>query len=212
MPSSVSDESRADPRPPAPVRGSASAARQRRTRWQLVAIFAISAAPVVLGTLTFWYWRDAGQTNYGQLLAPKQVELTGIDLSGRAMSLSESKGKWRYVILDSAGCDENCRRKLLYTRQIRIATGRDQERVERVWALEGGGVPNQEIAGLIDDARLIRLNRDDEADAFGAVSEHRDFIYLVDPYGNLMMRYSSDPDPRRMIKDLQRLLKYTKTL
>jgi hypothetical protein len=29
----------------------------------------------------------------------------------------------------------------------------------------------------------------------------------VDPLGNLMMRFPRDPDPSRMIKDLQRLLK-----
>ncbi len=32
-------------------------------------------------------------------------------------------------------------------------------------------------------------------------------IYLVDPLGNLMMRFPRDPDPSRMVKDLQRLLK-----
>ena len=34
-----------------------------------------------------------------------------------------------------------------------------------------------------------------------------DHIYLVDPLGNLMMRFPHDPDPARVIKDLQRLLK-----
>jgi hypothetical protein len=30
---------------------------------------------------------------------------------------------------------------------------------------------------------------------------------VVDPLGNLMMRFPRDPDPSRMLKDLQRLLK-----
>jgi hypothetical protein len=37
-----------------------------------------------------------------------------------------------------------------------------------------------------------------------------DHIYLVDPLGNLMMRFPRDPDPSRMIKDLQRLLRYSR--
>ena len=37
-----------------------------------------------------------------------------------------------------------------------------------------------------------------------------DHIYLVDPLGNLMMRFPRDPDPARMIKDLKRLLKYSR--
>ena len=40
--------------------------------------------------------------------------------------------------------------------------------------------------------------------ADGAVTDH---IYLVDPLGNLMMRFPREPDPSRVIKDLQRLLK-----
>jgi hypothetical protein len=36
-----------------------------------------------------------------------------------------------------------------------------------------------------------------------------DRIYLVDPLGNLMMRFPAEPDPSRIIRDLQRLLKYS---
>ena len=38
----------------------------------------------------------------------------------------------------------------------------------------------------------------------GAAADH---IYLIDPLGNLMMRFPRDPEPGRMIKDLSRLLK-----
>ena len=34
-----------------------------------------------------------------------------------------------------------------------------------------------------------------------------DHIYLVDPLGNLVLRYTYDADPSRIIKDLTRLLK-----
>ncbi len=35
----------------------------------------------------------------------------------------------------------------------------------------------------------------------------RDHLYLVDPHGNVMMRWPAAPDPKRMLQDLQRLLK-----
>jgi hypothetical protein len=35
-------------------------------------------------------------------------------------------------------------------------------------------------------------------------------VYLVDPLGNLMMYYLPDANPRGMIKDLHRLLKYSR--
>ena len=35
----------------------------------------------------------------------------------------------------------------------------------------------------------------------------RAHIYLVDPRGNVMMRFPANAEPRRMLKDLERLLK-----
>jgi hypothetical protein len=35
----------------------------------------------------------------------------------------------------------------------------------------------------------------------------RAHVYLVDPLGNVMMRFPADAEPRRMLKDLERLLK-----
>jgi hypothetical protein len=34
-----------------------------------------------------------------------------------------------------------------------------------------------------------------------------DYLYLVDPIGNLMMRFERDGEPRRIHKDMTRLLK-----
>jgi hypothetical protein len=44
--------------------------------------------------------------------------------------------------------------------------------------------------------------------AFPAARSH---IFLVDPAGNVMMRFPESPDARRMIKDLARLLKYSRS-
>ena len=43
--------------------------------------------------------------------------------------------------------------------------------------------------------------------AAGAITNH---IYVIDPLGNLMMRFPRDPDPSRMLEDLQRLLKVSR--
>ncbi len=48
------------------------------------------------------------------------------------------------------------------------------------------------------------------ATACDAYCERKLYIYLVDPLGNLMMRYPRDPDPAKLLKDLQRLLRYSR--
>ncbi len=41
-------------------------------------------------------------------------------------------------------------------------------------------------------------------DAGTSVQDH---IYLIDPLGNLMMRFPKDPDPGKMKKDISKLLR-----
>ena len=36
-------------------------------------------------------------------------------------------------------------------------------------------------------------------------------IYIVDPFGNLMMQYAKEAPPKDVVKDLERLLKYSRT-
>jgi cytochrome oxidase Cu insertion factor (SCO1/SenC/PrrC family) len=190
-------------------RSASAIARTRRGRRQMLLILAICAAPVVLGTLAFYLWEGAGRTNYGELLAPRAVDLAGRDDQGRERKLSDLRGSWALVVIDSGACDENCRRKLLYTRQVRLAQGREQDRMERVWLIDDGIAPAREQEGLHAGAHVLRVESSAAAAAFAPSGESRTFIYLVDPQGFLMMRYPSDPDPKKMIKDLQRLLKYT---
>jgi glutathione peroxidase-family protein len=42
------------------------------------------------------------------------------------------------------------------------------------------------------------------ADAGTSAEDH---IYLIDPLGNLMMRFPKDPDPGKMKKDISKLLR-----
>jgi hypothetical protein len=168
-----------------------------RNKLFLVAV--ICAAPVVLGTAAYLLgWSPGGASNYGELIAPRPLS---------AQAIAELHGKWVLVSFDAAGCDAYCEKKLYFMRQVRRAQGKDMERVERLWVLTDGGKPRAELVAAIEGTKM-RASGASLAAAFpGNVADH---IYLVDPLGNLMMRFPRDPDPSRMIKDLQRLLKYSR--
>jgi hypothetical protein len=57
------------------------------------------------------------------------------------------------------------------------------------------------------DGQTLRFFTQAFADGSAAVGE---WIYLIDPLGNLLMRYGSDANPKGMLEDLERLLKYSK--
>ena len=117
--------------------------------------------------------------------------------------MKDLHGKWVLVMFDAAECDASCEKKLYYMRQVRRAQGKDMDRVERLWVLTDAAKPRPNLFPVIEGTRFARLSPE------GFPGDTGSHIYLVDPYGNLMLRFPRDPDPSRMIKDLQRLLKYS---
>lgn len=174
----------------------AEAPRRGRTKLALLALF--FAAPVALAWLAYRLdWAPGTTSNYGELITPARP------LAGEP--LGALRGKWVLVTFDAAACDAYCEKKLYFMRQVRRAQGKDQGRVERLWLLTDAGAPRAPLLAAIEDTRVARAGElPAQFPAQGALADH---IYVVDPLGNLMMRYPRDPDPSRMLKDLQRLLK-----
>jgi hypothetical protein len=166
--------------------------RASRARLSLLLIAAVAAAPLVAAYALFHFWRPSAFTNYGQLLPPDRIADVSIrQADGSDFTLATLKGKWVLMMVDSGMCDGFCRRKLYSMRQVRLTQGKDMERIER--AYRGTRVVSARGSPL-----LSRLPADVSV---------RDHIYIVDPLGNLMMRYPRDADPSRIKKDMTRLLK-----
>jgi len=167
----------------------------RRGRVKFVLLGAFFVVPVLVSTLAWWLdWVPGTPANYGTLIPPRPLA----PLPGAV------KGKWVLVQFAGGACDAACEKKLYIMRQVRRAQGKDMDRVERLWALTDGAKPRPELLAAIEGTRVADLA---SAGFPGSAVDH---IYVIDPLGNLMMRYPRDPDPSKMIKDLQRLLKYAR--
>ncbi len=185
--------------------------QRRRGRLKAVFILLVCAAPTVAAYLAFYVWPPQSRLNYGELIEPRPVATASLaTLDGRAFSLADLRGKWVMVQFDDASCAEPCSQKLFNMRQSRLAQGREADRIERVWVVLDDGVPSAELARLTEDVRLVRGKGTGLMGEFPAPESVRDHIYLMDPLGNLMLRFPRNADPRRMIKDLQRLLKVSR--
>ena len=169
----------------------------KRGRAKLALLGLFFLLPVAASWLAWRFELVPGTTgNYGTLLAPRPVALP---LPGAL------KGKWVLVQFDGGACDAWCERKHYFMRQVRRAQGREMQRVARLWLLTDAVQPRPELLAAIEGTIAMPGGAlAAEFPAEGAVTDH---IYLLDPLGNLMMRFPRDPDPSRVIKDLQRLLK-----
>jgi hypothetical protein len=109
-------------------------------------------------------------------------------------------------VVSPAACDEACQQALYFTRQVRTAQAKESTRVARVWLLSDDGAPDAELLAKHPELLVARADRKwlEQLDGT-AVAQ----VWLADPRGQVMMRYPTELDPKGMIKDLARLLKYS---
>ncbi|HSQ04924.1 MAG TPA: cytochrome C oxidase subunit I, partial [Burkholderiales bacterium] len=128
--------------------------KSRRTLWLLIAL---CAAPVIASYVAYYWWQPSGHVNYGELLQPRVLPDPPLLLAdGTAFKLSRLRGKWVLLMADGAGCDAYCLEKLTYLRQLRLAQGKDSERVERVWLLTDDRLPSSAVMAQYTGTYAVR--------------------------------------------------------
>ena len=182
--------------------------QRRRGRRVALVILALCAAPTVAAWFAYFVWQPQSRTNYGELIEPRSLsdpELRRLD--GASFRLSQLRGKWVLLLVDSAACGDSCRKRLVYMRQARLALGKDAERIERVWLLDDAAVPDPALLREHEGLMVARPPDKVLLDELAAPRSPARYIYVIDPLGSLMLRFPGDPDGRRMLKDLARLLR-----
>jgi hypothetical protein len=186
---------------------------QRKGRWKLFVVIAICASPLIASYLTYYVIKPEGRTNYGELIDPRAypipaaLETTGLD--GKPAVINDFKGKWVMLQVAGADCQDPCRKRLHDMRQLRLAQGKDMDRIERVWLVTDDKPLETMLMREFDGTHMLRARPQAvmawlPVDGGTAPSDH---IYMIDPLGNLMMRFPKDADPNKMKKDIAKLLK-----
>lgn len=191
------------------------ARRTRAGRIKMLLVLLVCSLPVLASYFTYFVIRPAGgRTNYGTLIEPVR-ELPAITLrrlDGSTIAASSLVGQWLLVVVGPAACDGACEKRLFMQRQLHAMIGRDRVRVDKVWLVtdDGAVAPALRDAAEAEKPPLRVLRADGAAVAHWlapapghALDEH---LYIVDPMGHWMMRMPADPEPKRVLGDLQRLL------
>ena len=92
-------------------------------------------------------------------------------------------------------------------RQVRLSQKTEMQRIERVLLIDDDRIPEINIEKEFKGTWLINAKNNKLLEAIPAKVSQHDHIYVIDPLGNLMMRFPKDVDPSLMLKDLKRLLK-----
>ena len=190
-------------------------ARTRRGRIQMILLLLACATPVIASYLAYYVFKpEGGKTNYGTLIQPPQaINPSWFDVS--------FKGKWILLIARPASeCrkgNDACVELLYLMRQVRLALGKQKNRVQLIWVVSDRLPVDPEINRAYDEETagflIIPAPDSKNNDAWLAWLNQKNLgggIQLIDPSGEKMMVFPDKAESNdfvRMRKDLERLLK-----
>lgn len=186
--------------------------QRKRGRWMLWVVLLVCASPMIASYFTFYVLKPEKRNNYGTLIDQRAHPIPAMattTLDGKPVALEQFKGKWVMLMVAPGTCDEACRKQLFAMRQLRLMQGKEQDRIERVWLINDKEPLDTIVIREFDGTHMLRADAQAVANWLPAdpgtkVTEH---IYMIDPLGHLMMRFPKDPEPRKVYKDINKLLK-----
>ena len=188
--------------------------RTRMGRLKMLAVLLVCAAPVVASYLTYYVFRPEGRRNFGELVQPQRAlpKMAAQTLEGNDINLQDLKGQWLLVSVASGACAEPCARHLYLQRQLREGLGKEKERLDWVWLVNDASPVGEALRPALKDATTLRVPARVLTDWLAPEAGHalEDHLYLVDPFGNWMMRFPANLDAQaapKVKRDLDRLLR-----
>jgi hypothetical protein len=180
----------------------------------MLLLFLICITPVVASYLTYYVFRPQSRHSYGELVDPQRPlpDLIVRDLDGAPVSLTSLKNQWLLITVASGACDSRCQDHLYLQRQLRESLGKDKDRLDRVWLIPDDAPVPPALLPALAQATVLRVPSDALAKWLTPAPGHalNEHFYLVDPFGNWMMRFPASLDASTASKarrDLDRLMR-----
>jgi cytochrome oxidase Cu insertion factor (SCO1/SenC/PrrC family) len=181
------------------------------SRRVLLILAAVFFAPLLLAFVIYYgsSWRPLGRINHGPLIQPPRplprIPLPQHDSPGDANLFI---GKWSLLYISEGSCPMECRHTLYFMRQTQLSLGNLIPRTQRVW------LATDHCCDLRADTEkqppLIAVDAQGGAAipllALFPTDRRDSAVFIIDPRGNLMMRYDSHADPKGLREDLKKLL------
>ncbi|MEO8308083.1 MAG: hypothetical protein ABI616_08575 [Pseudomonadota bacterium] len=173
---------------------------QRRTLLLLLALF---FAPLAVA-FTLYYgfgWRPSSLSIHGKLVSPVRP------MPEAAQKL---RGDWSLVYVGDGGCDQDCRTALVFARQTHLSLAKEMSRLSRVMLVTGNCCDVDYFKKEHDGIKVFDVSALEEKTELMAVLPDVDLkytLFVVDPLGNLVMRYDVRESPAGLLDDLRKLLK-----
>lgn len=180
-------------------------ASRKRNRGMLIAIFALFfGSMLIAGALRFSGWRPHGMKNHGELIEPAADlrQVTPRLADGRAYEWRPAERTWRIALAPPAGCTTECAKLARELDTVWRLFGKDADQVHVLWIGQlPAGVPHPAALRIVQPTPQLRAGLPRVDDPKGVP------VYVIDPYGFVILRYAPGFDPAGLRADLSKLLK-----
>jgi len=185
-------------------------------RLKLLAILVACSFPALAAYFVFYVVRPHGEASLGELITPVRPlpSIQASALDGAQVALTSLKAQWLLVKVDGGACVLDCQKQLSVLRQFRLMLGKDMNRIDWLWLIDDQAAVNPKLVAHLkqDSATVLRVDaqliKTWLPTPVGYVQQ--DFIYVIDPMGNAMMRFPSKLDSaaaNKAKRDMEHLLR-----
>ncbi len=176
---------------------------QRRSgRLQLIMLLVLVIGPMLLATAMFYgrFWIPEGRSYHGEMIGGRD------SLAQLGVPFVAGKG-WQLLVSAPQDCVEDCQQLIYLARQIHIGLGREASRANHGLAVSTP-LPTELDERLENEyPQLQRYALDPSAYRRVAGDAPGPQLWIVDPLGNLVLRYPPDAKGKDILNDLRQLLK-----
>tara|TARA_R110002072_G_scaffold269868_3_gene429531 strand:- start:76887 stop:77537 length:651 start_codon:yes stop_codon:yes gene_type:complete len=208
-----------------------------RSKLKLAFLLLIAFVPITLATFAFRAATDSGAftstVNKGNLISPPAdiTDLEMFDQRGQPLFKSfeevvaalESDDDyqtqpWLMIYATSGECEDACREKVHLLRQMHITLNKNAPRVRRYYLHAGNGALTETTAAHFREefpSMGIAYGSAQDIESNLAAKNltldlgQDDYVFFVDPVGNVMMYFTREHSIEEIKSDLERLLKYS---
>lgn len=175
---------------------------RKRGRLQLILLLLVAVGPMILATFMYqWrFWVPDGRNYHGTLIG-NGTQLADIGVQGAAQE------RWQLLVTAPGDCAEDCRELVYAARQIHIGLNREAARASH------GLVIARPLDAAYDEQlrreypQLGRYSLDSVRYQKAVPDTPQAQLWIVDPHGNLVLRYDSKAKGKDILNDLRLLLK-----
>lgn len=189
--------------------------QQKKNRKLILIIFGMSIIPFLFA----WYLKEhpnllKGATNHGELIIPtlltERSDLVGID-SFSAENIDELIGRWVLInVVPDADCDQICLDAVYKSKQLLLMMGKELTRIRRTVVLLNPDAEQHLKTWWQDDDRLLKTRPSSsllkQLAKLNGTGIANGMLLIMDPLGNIMMRYQPGFNPYDVKSDLRKLL------